>query len=79
MRRESDLTSNLEAINELIRNLAVDSLQDILGGIDDALVLDGGYGKLTSAVWSCGASGLLDEADWLSTGEERHFDGVIDL
>lgn len=53
MGKESDLTSNLEAINELIGNLAVDSLQDILGGIDDALVLNGRFGELTSAVWSC--------------------------
>lgn len=53
MGKESDLTGNLEAINELIGNLAVDGLQDILGGIDYALVLDGRYGELTSAVGSC--------------------------
>ena len=77
MRIESGLTSNLESVNELIGHLPVDSLQDILGGIDDTLRLVGGGCECAESVWR--ACGLVDEADWLRTCEERHFDGSVKL
>ena len=70
----SGLTSNFNPINKLIGHLSVDGLQDILGGINNALGLGGGGSECAESVWR--ADSLVDEAQWLGTSEERHFDGT---